>query len=700
MADESGILENPPEYENPGFQEEEKKLAVEPSKELRHLFGRFVKSVKTFIVERHEKEIKNFLDVYRGDVERILPARVLNFDNVDVNVVFPVIKTLIPSLYFQDPKVYIKAEQEKVVIEHKDPATGNPILDQNGMPQITEFSAVESATKFQAKLNDNIRKAKLKREMKSCLTDAELGFYGAMKVGWGNEQGVETMGDGAPPSHRDDTDMDMAYGIRLRPWKVFVDMNDFYHPQWIAVAYEDHPSRLKEDKRLQNTENLKGNCEAKEDFRKEIWKDMATEDLKRTEYFEFYHKPCAQYPNGIFAIFTDEVADDFLYFGEWPYSQEDTRKTFPIKIIYFNEDPEGNLPVPGVRYYIQQQRAKSILRRVMYEYVQRTIPMLGLDRTKLDETGKQAIASGRLPRIFGVNGNPNSIIAPISFNNLNQDFYNMDLLIDDDVNRMVGVADSGGRGANVKFAEVAKQAQANQQIRNSEKADIVRDFMIDIVRFWAGLFQEFGGQEMSTPVEGSQFPVNMSVDEIQAKFSYDIKPFSMNYEDPMILRRQWVDLLNMGIAPANVQALAAQGAQLDVVKLWKRTLLTYDDPETHSYIIQVKPEDQVADAISENQAILAGQPVEILPTDNDQIHLMVHGTMPDAPGKLEHMLAHQQKMLEAAGMGGKGGGGNKEGLPTNGSAANQEMLQNPLTPSAVNTETAMTREAMNPIETR
>lgn len=697
MADESSIQDSSGEVvDRPDS--ETKEEGTKPSKELRHLFGRQVRSVKKFMTKRFDSEIQEILKVFRNEIAGILPARVQSFDNVDVNVVYPVIKTIIPSLYFQDPQVYVKAEQEKIVIETTDPTTGQPVPG-----GVEELSAIDAAVKFQAKLNDNIKKAKLKREMKSALTDAELTFYGAVKCGWGNEQGVESMGQGAPPSHRDDTDMDMAYGIRLKPWKVYVDMNDFYHPQWIAVEYEDHPDRLKKDERLQNTDELEGNCEIKDDYKKDLWKDLDAKDLKRTQYVEFYHKPCAQYPEGIFAIFTDEVADDFLYYGPWPYSRDDTKKSFPIKIIYFNEDPEGGLPIPPVRYYLPQQKAKSVLRRTAYEYIQRTLPLLLIDGTKAGDKLKTAIASGQLPRIGDVKGNPNTIAAALSFANLNADFGNFDLTLDDDIDRMVGVADSGGRGANVKFAEVAKQSQANQQVRNSEKADIVRDFMIDIVRFWAALYQEFSPEKMSTTVQGSQFPVDMSSDELQANFSYDIKPFSMNYEDPTILRRQWVDLLNLMISPAMAQALGSQGAQADIVKVLKRVLLTYDDPETHSYVIDAasKPEAQVADALNENQALAAGQPVQILPTDNHQVHIMIHGIMPDAPGKLEHILAHEQAMIAASGgPAQKGGGGNPEGSPVTGVAANQDMMQQPLQQSPVNADTASTREAIKPIEVR
>ena len=665
-------------------------------KELRQKIGRTVGSVKKYTQKMFEQEVKHYVNVFRGEIRKILPERLLKMDDVDVNVVFPVIKTLIPSLYFQDPKIFVKPEQEKIVIEYKDPETGQPVTDETGKPRVDVYNAAESAMKFQAKLNTNIRKAKLKREMKSALVDAHLGFYGAVKLGWGNEQGVASMGEGAPPSYRDDTDMDMAYGIRLSPEDVYVDLTDFYNPEWIAVRYEVHPEQLKKDSRLTNTENLKGNCELKDSNEKEIWKDLDKADYVKTEYFEYYHKPCAQYPEGIYAIYTDEVKDDFLYYGPWPYTGEDTKKTFPIKLLYFTPNPDGKFPIPDVRHYIQQQKAKSLLRRVAYEYIQRSMPFLVLDESRLSESTKQALSSGRIPKVVVSKGNANNIATGVNFPPLSSDFNNFNNVVDDDIQRMVGVSDSGGRGQNVEFASVAKEAAANQQVRNSERADIVRDFMADIVRFWASLHQELGSDAMYVPMEDSQFPVTLSVDEIQGKFSYEIKPFSMNYEDPTILRQQKFNLLNLAISPQNAQALASQGASMNYVAIWKDALRTFDEPEVQKYLIDkgAKAEEQVANVLNDYTVLQSGQMPPVEATDNHMVHIMILGSLPDIPGKLELIQAHQQALLASQGQApAKPGGGNPEGLPVGGVAANQDQFSKPLSSSPVNQKIAINREA-------
>lgn len=679
--------------------QEPKQPSASEQKDLRHAIGRKVSSIKKYIRRKYDEEAKTYMKVFRHEFSSLLPERLLKMDDVDVNVVFPIVKTLIPSLYFQDPKVYIKAEQEKIIIEHNDPETGQPLLDQNGQPMIDQYDAVESAYKFQGHLNSNIREAKLKREMKMALADGLIGYYGAIKTGINHDQGVASMGEGAPPSTRDDVKQGLCYGIRLKPWDVLVDMTDFYNPEWMAIRYEVHPEQLKKDTRLQNTEKLKGNCEMKEDMRREMWSNLDLQDYKKTEYFEFYQKPCAQYPEGIYAIFSDEVADDFLYFGPWPYHGDVTSHEFPVKLLYFNPDPEGGLPIPDVRYYIAQQKAKSNLRRVLYDTVQRTTPFVGLDSTKTDERTQQQLSSGRNPRVVFTKGNPASIISSQSFNNVNSDFHIFDGLTDDDISRATGLlkgVHTGGQ-SNVQFSSQVKAADENEAIRGKERADVVRDFLAEIIANWGDFTQEFGPDEMYVPTDNSKFPVKLGIDELQGKFKYEIKPFSMNYEDPIVLREQWLKLWNLMIAPASAQGLAAQGASLDYVKLFGRILLTYDDPDAQNFILDEasKAENQVRDAVSENMMIEQGQmdQAQVLPTDNDQVHLIIHGMMPDVPGKLEHMQAHQQKMLQAAGVPGKPGGGNKEGLPTKGEAINQEQMTKSPEPSSVNQATAITREA-------
>lgn len=683
-------------------QPETNELGQTPEEALkqRRLIGRRIKSVHKFIQKKFKDETKVYLSVLRHEFGKLLPEKLLRMDDVDVNIMFPIIKTVIPSLYFQDPKVMAKSDQEKIISPVFNPETGEQEVDQlSGQPMQEEFDGPIAAKIFAGALNQNIREADLKNEEKMALVDAQVGFYGAIKCGWGNDQGVKTMGDGAPPSTRV-TLPDMAYGIRLKPWEVLVDMNDFNHPEWIAVRYCVHPDQLKKDPRFKNTEKLEGKVSTDTEKDREIWSAMDEEDKKKVEYFEYYHLPCAQYPEGVYAVVCEEVPDDYLFIGPWPYEAIE----FPIKLIFFNPDPEGGLPTPYARYYIAQQRVKSTLRRVAYEYVQRTLPFVAYDQGKMDTQGKQKLSSGQIPRTIPVNGNPDAAINPKSFNNLNPDFYRFDAQVDADVNRMMGILKAGELD-NIDLASVAKIADVGEKIRISEMADISKDHLRSIIKFWAKLYQQFGSEENYTPLEGEKFPVKWTVKQIQGKFSFDIQPFSMNFEDPVISRRQDIDLLNILIAPPLQQALAAQGISVDYAKRIKALLRKYNDPEIEDSLIteMEKPENQVADAVQENQeiqaALMQGIPpsnVVVEPTDNHKLHIIIHGLIGDAG--LEHMTAHQQALQ--TGIVGQAGGGNPEGLPTNGSAGNQDMLAAPLNPSIANQKNALRREAKKPVKTR
>jgi hypothetical protein len=682
----------------------------------RHLWGRKVSSVGKYIKKKFDEEVLNYIKMFRHEFKGILPGRFLKSDAVDVNVIYPIIKTLLPNLYFQDPKVFVKSLQEKIVVpvrrmvEKVDPVTGivsveeveerNPLT---GDVIVEEFDGVRSGLILQNALNHNIRKARLKPQAKSAIVDAHIGFYGAIKTGWDNEQGVFSMGPDAPPTHREDVHEDMSYGIRLAPWNVVVDMEDFYNPKWIAIRYTVHPDQLKADARLQHTDKLKGAAKLDEEC-KEAWSEMKDEDMKRTEYYELYVKPCAQYPRGFFALFTEEVPDDFLYHGEWPYKV----KEFPVKLIYFNPDPRGGLPIPDVRYYANHQKAKLNLRNVLYEFVQRTLPIFGINIAGVkDQTYmEKAVASGQIPRVVKTTQPIQNVLGSISFNGVNPDFHRMEALVDDDVSLMTGVTkgvQTGGQ-SNLEFASAGKEAAQHFSIRQNERADIVRDFMKDILTQWAAYYQEFGGDENYTPIEGEKFPTKWSAKQIQGMFEFDIKPFSMNYEDPVIRRRQWVDLLNLLGSPVLVQALGLQGVQVDFVKIVNRILETYDERDVESFIIDEmsKPENQVAHALEENQALLVGAQtnqltaVKVMPTDNHKLHILVHGIMGEVT--LEHIMEHQAAMASLAPNG--PGGGNPEGLPINGAAADQEALKEPLTPSPINQKTAIAREATKPTKTR
>src|SRR3990167_4475907 len=391
-------------------------------------------------------------------------------------------------------------------------------------------------------------------------------FYGAVKCGWGNEQGVASMGPGAPPSVREDVGDDIAYAIRLKPWNVIVDMTDFYNPEWIAIRYTVHPDQLKADTRLRNTDLITGESQIDSQDKEKYWKHMNNEDTKQTEYFEVYVKPCAKYPAGKFFMLTNEVKDDFLYDRDWP----PVAKGFPVKVLYFNPDPDGDLPIPDVRYYANHQKAKLNLRNAEYEFVQRAMPMMGVDLSGCKDQDRvyKQITSGQIPRVVATTRNPQRVLCGVSYPALGMDFKQLDANIDTDVSRMTGIISTvvPSQDPN-QLATGLKIADKGEQIRQNERADIVSYFLTSIIEYWAQLYQEFAGPENYTTIEGQKFPVNWSRDEINGKFVFKIKPFSMSYEDPTIRRRQWVDLLNLLVAPEARMALAGQGVQVDTAKM-------------------------------------------------------------------------------------------------------------------------------------
>ena len=671
----------------------------ESSKDLRDMWGSKVTASYDFLKKRWKEEAMKYIRMYKHEFAGVLPERLLTSDGVDANIVFQVVKTLIPNLYFRDPKVFAKALQKKIYKEVTD-EMGNPIADPiTGEPLIEEYDAVMSAKKLESAINHNIKLADLKYEAKDALLDAELGFYGAIKSGWGNDQGVASMGEGAPPSIREEVNDNYCYGIRLKPWKVVVDMNNFYNPAWMAVYYSVHPSQLKNDPRFKNTEGIKGSVVDSVDGddvsgRSLAWKSTNDYDSLQTEYCELYVKPCAQYPQGKFFVMTDEVKDDFLFEGDWPHDD----KTFPIKVLYFNRDPFGGLPIPPVRYYANQQKAKINLRNAEYEYVQRIMPIMGIDITGIKNQAtveKQITAGGAVPRVVMTTRNPDRVFSGVSFPSLPVDFRAMGMNLDVDIGRVTGLPsiNQPEQQHSDQLATGLKIAAGAESVRQTERADVFSDFILSIINHWAGMYQQYAGPENYSLVEGEKFPTKWSRDEINGRFHFEIKPFSMNYEDPTILRRQLTDVYNLLISPESQNALANQGASANLKKVLQRILETFQEPDYDSFIIdnKTKPEEQVADAIQENQEIMQGLYVKVEPTDNDKLHIIIHGLLGDTA--FEHIQDHVMSIKMKSGQPASPGGGNAEGLPTNGVASSQGQIREPLAPSTSNKRNAIQREA-------
>jgi len=671
------------------------KLVIEsklPLEKFRKLWGGRMEFGKKFITDQYNKEVAKYVKLLRHEMKGMLPGEFLNTDaGVDVNVIFPIVKQLIPNLYFQNPKVFVSSEEDKIVIQLKD-AEGNAMVDPATKEPITdEFDAHKAAVKFKNVLNDNIKDAKLKQTIKATILDAHIGFFGAVKLGWENEQGVTTMEGKAPPTFRTDVIPDNAFAVRLKPWNVIVDMSDFYNPKWIAVRYTIHPTELQQDSRLQNTERLKGDAVLSQEERNRQWQFLDKEDTLLSEYFEIYIRPSAQYPDGAYLILTPEVKDDFLFRGTWPYDFTQS----PIKLIYFNIDPEGGLPTPDVRYYYGQQKAKSNLRRAEYEYVKRTMPGIAINTSGVKDATKlrKQIESGLIPRVVETTLEPSRSIGSVTFPTLNPQFDKFNGTVDNDVAKMSGLFKgtlASGGGENVKFAKVAEISTEGEKILLTEKADIVRDFLTEIVIVMAELHKSFGPDERNIFIDDEKSPGKVVRNELQSNFKIEIQPFSMNFEDPTVIRRQLTDILNLGASSQIGNELQKVGKKVDIAKLFEMIISTFPNREYEALIIneQFTPTGQIVLAMQENKAIDEGQEVPLNETDIDEIHILIHGLQGDKT--LEHMQAHQEKIQ--ARTAGKPGGGNEEGLPVKGVAANQGQLKEPLNPSAVNQSAAISRE--------
>lgn len=677
------------------------------TKNLREMWGTKVQAVHRWTKEKFDSECKKYIEMLRHEFGGAVPSRLLS-DRVDVNIVFQTIKSLLPSLYFKNPKVYLKPLQEKIVTPIRELMTledgseiENIVMDAMGSPLTQEFDAPKAALKLQAAINENIQRADLKYNIKMALQDALLCFYGAIKCGWGNDQGVASMGeDGAPPSMREEVYEDLAYAIRLKPWDVVVDPEDFYAPKWIALRYSVDPEQLRQDKRLQNTDKIKGSVALSDQRMKDVFAGHPDKETLMAEYFEIYIKPCAKYPEGKFFMLCPEVKDSFLYESNWPVKS----KTFPIKLLYFNPDPEGGLPTPDMRYLAGHQKAKLNLRNTEYEYVQRTLPMLLLNTSAVKDPERllKQIQSGQFPRVLTGNQQPGRIAGGVSFPSLPIDFRNMDGNIDSDIARVMGLTSPVTPTTNQdQLATGLKLAASGEAVRQNERADVVSDFVQSILEFWVDLYKEFAGPENYSLVDGEPFPIKWTREEIQGRFLLEVQPFSMSYEDPVIRRRQYTDILNLLASPELQMQLKQQGASVNLIKIVKRVLETYDEKDVETFVItdDQTPENQVLHAMQENEMIISGQgdQVAVMPTDNHRVHILLHSLLNEHGSK--HILEHNQA-LGAGVLPGGPGGGNPEGMPINGVAADQEMMTEPIAPSPQNSLNAISHQANATTDTR
>lgn len=409
-------------------------------------------------------------------------------DSTVDNMVFANIRAIMPSINFNNPKIFVDAKRPPFVT--KD----NILFDTNA-----------AATLFEVLINYYVQELQMKREVDKCLLDALIGPWGIMQIGY-TAQTEKVKGDEVLEVN-ELIKGNSPFAMRISPLDFLVDseakcshLND---AGWVATKWVKTLDEVKKNPKYENTKDLKPNATAKTNFNNSNVVSPSDETLKHDSDFARVEGWDIWSIKDQRLITIVDSHDKFLRNEkDWPLEFDG----YPFETLYFNENPDQIFPVSDVDIYLSAQDELNRFRSLQLSHARRISQRKYVARDgAFDSQELDKIEYGPDGAIAMTTGDPNTALVPVRDAGTSQDIYIAINQLKAAIGEGSGVA-KFEQGIAQKFdtaTEPALIAQATS-IKRAERLAIMEDFYIRIAKKVGKVLQQTMEKE-SIPLNEKQF---------------------------------------------------------------------------------------------------------------------------------------------------------------------------------------------------
>lgn len=547
---------------------------------------------KAWVKLARKKRSKEFTPVAK-EMNRMYNNEGVSIDEdgeelVTVNLVFPNKEIEKPSIFFRNPRIFVKPTQEEFIMSDGKKLDGERAA-----------GLIEAAANYIASTK------KLVREVKDVRDDALKLTYGILETGYKGEIRVSEDGD-------DYVFNEEIFFKRISPYRFLVDVDSldcrtFKDAKWVAkevvMTFED----FEEDDYFENKEDisLEGLEEAED---AEIITEEATEELMETVGKEYLESGAYQKIKLIIMWIKPSRAErKILKKGEtggkiiifsmngdlphkvlpWPYKID----KFPFRGLGFYRDNEKFYPISDIAQYKQQldeiNRLRTAQLKNVEAYGKRKILV---DKTLFDsEEEYNKFVNGELGGITGVNiGGSEDIrkrIFVVQFGSSPNEIYTLDRKCNQDADKISGQSDlsRGMALSGVDTASEVKEISAHGSARSIEKKADMEEFYGDISRYMIQLIKQYWKPETMVRrlgITDPEWTENFSKEDIDIEDDVEIDIGEMVPVNEIMRQQQALkrlELLIKGVVEEKVsEKLAMEGYELNLVEMFKETLRAFN----------------------------------------------------------------------------------------------------------------------------
>ena len=523
-----------------------------------------------------------------------ISGRLLNNNNIDlpiqtINIIFPIVKNIIPTLYWKNP--YITAIPKR---------------------QEDELSAPYSA----AILNHYYEELDVKGVNRQVIFDAYVIGMGVCKIGYATQFGsdmpdedlekrrdkekkrglLEKLGLRKPKPEEPKENVDLNEYIKtenpyvcwVNPFEFGIDpcARNIHEARYVYQRITKLLDQVKSNPNYSNTSDLEGS-NVSETLSKDV-PETQIENFKTVELYEIHYK--TDEGINILVLAKDQDIYKPLYHDKSIYEMDG----FQFEILAFNKHNHKLYAKSDISIVKGLQDRIATTFDSILDQVDKYVPKIFVDENAMTEMGKKALRDGDIGAICYTNKDPNTVVKEASFTQLKAD---LSVLIDkimEVVMLETGLTKAQLMGmTSAQTATEAQIGQAGQNLRLSDKFDLVSDFANKQAdKLWAVIRQftdleeiqlitgERGIDEVTGLPKFSWMPdINSDIaDNLkEGDYRFHIEVGSTEKPDLPILRKQVENLGNILMKPDVLMAFQQQGYKINIAEILKRYLMLFPD---------------------------------------------------------------------------------------------------------------------------
>lgn len=630
-----------------------------------------------------ESQMREAIERYTGTH---IPSIGVDWDVV-INEIYPVIQFNLPSIYFRNPRVFLKPRTKNFIGRRRNPITG----------KIEEvfLDSSKSAKTQENILNYILGKIRYKKEVQRVLLDALLFKFGVL---WHGYKGDFGMTEEQSIYIR----KEQVFVKRVSPMKFIKDpavgINNLEEARWIGRSFDVPLQDLIENKSFNLSKHIKGRHGFGERMEtgtpgmavsggatsilpsSKPLIDFADESFKKStrsrfvEVHEIFVRPTPAEERagkpGKVLLLIDDQAEPIRKPNAWPYKAEG----LPAKILEFNPVPDQHFGLSDIDVYKDVADQKNAIINLQLRNAEENSKVwVAVAKEGTSEEELEMIQDGNQTIILFEGGTVNgkmSIASPSG--SASSELFLIDQRIQRNLEDKSMVSDlkRGFLQSGEESAASVKIRASGGSVRPAYRQDIMSDFLRESFGFLNDLNKQFFTVKDAVRITGSldiEWSDSPTKEEIQADVDVEMDVISMLPENPdkEIQELQAVlTLMIQGLTdPAISAKLTQEGKTINLSPIIDNLLmrLKIRDPEIFR---SIRPEESqgfvsVAELQAARQnvaAILQGQEPPSLPSDEQDHRTRIEayasivelgGLPPEAVKIIDQLiLIHEQLMAE------------------------------------------------------